>query len=157
MDMDHFDAAHAIAAECLCFRARRISRVLTRLYDEALRPLGIQSTQLSVLSAIAKGGEGGNLMARMAEGLAMDLTTLSRNLRPLEKAGLVRIERQPSDRRVRVALLTSEGERVLAGALPLWRTAHERVTQALGLDAAAELRGRLDTASAAAPRLLAAA
>jgi DNA-binding MarR family transcriptional regulator len=68
-----------MADQCLCFRARRVSRALTRMYDEALRPLGIQATQLTLLNAIALSGAEGGPMSATAEVLAMDGTTLSRN------------------------------------------------------------------------------
>ena len=141
-----------MTADCLCFRARRVSRALTRMYDEALRPLGIQATQLTLLNAVAMCGPGGATMSRLADILAMDGTTLSRNLRPLEKAELVRIARLETDRRVRLARLTEEGERRVADALPLWSEAHERVVAALGPDAAVELRDRFDRAVAATHR-----
>lgn len=140
-------AAGAMTAECLCFRARRVSRALTRLYDEALRPLGIHATQLTLLNAVVMSG---GSMSRIADVLAMDGTTLSRNLKPLEKGGFVRIERLPGDRRVRVAKLTPAGERLLEEALPLWTQAHERVVGALGAELAADLRDRFDATSAAA-------
>jgi DNA-binding MarR family transcriptional regulator len=120
------------------------------MYDDALRPLGIQATQLTLLNAVTMCGGEGASMPRLADILAMDGTTLSRNLRPLEKAGLMRIERLPADRRVRLALLTPAGERMVADALPLWREAHARVVSALGGDAAVDLRDRFDATSAAA-------
>jgi len=146
------DAASTIAEECLCFRARRVSRALTRLYDEALRPLGLQATQLTVLAAIANmEGSSGAAMSHMAEVLAMDLTTLSRNLRPLGKAGLVRVERAADDRRVRLAHLTPAGRDLLERAAPAWRAAQDRVVAALGSELAGELKRTFDAASAAAP------
>ncbi|HEX2190613.1 MAG TPA: MarR family winged helix-turn-helix transcriptional regulator [Longimicrobiaceae bacterium] len=147
---EHLTAAQAMAADCLCFRARRVSRALTRMYDEALRPLGIQATQLTLLNAVAMMAGRGGTLRRLADVLAMDGTTLSRNLRPLEKGGLVRIERSPADRRARVARLTPAGERMVAEALPLWTQAHGRVVAALGAEAAAELKLRFDAAVAAA-------
>lgn len=147
---EHRSAARAMTADCLCFRARRVSRALTRMYDEALRPLGLQATQLTLLNAVTMCGESGAPMGRLADVLAMDGTTLSRNLRPLEKAGLVRMERLPADRRVRLALLTPAGQRMVEAALPLWTRAHERVVAALGTDAAVDLRDRFDATAAAA-------
>lgn len=139
-----------MAAECLCFRARRLSRALTRMYDDSLRPLGIHATQLTLLNAIAMSGDAGGAMGRLADLLAMDTTTLSRNLRPLEKAGLLRMARPATDRRVRLAFLTPEGERIVAAALPLWSQAHARVVAALGVETAADLRDRFDAAAIAA-------
>jgi DNA-binding MarR family transcriptional regulator len=146
----HRGAARLMAEECLCFRARRTSRALTRLYDEALRPLGIQASQLSVLNAVALAGEGEAPMAALASILAMDRTTLSRNLRPLEKSGLVQIGRSPADARARPVRLTPAGERALADALPLWQRANAQVVGALGPDVAAALRAHFDAAAVAA-------
>jgi len=139
-----------MADQCLCFRARRVSRALTRIYDEALRPLGIQATQLTLLNAIALTGEEGGPMSAIAELLAMDGTTLSRNLQPLERAGLVRVGRHLSDRRVRIARLTPTGRRVIQQALPLWKRAHRQVVATLGSDQARELRDRFDATVLAA-------
>jgi DNA-binding MarR family transcriptional regulator len=139
-----------MTADCLCFRARRVSRVITRLYDESLRPLGIQATQLTLLNAIAMSGEAGAMMGRLAEVLALDATTLSRNLRPLVALKLVKLGRPPGDRRVRLARLTPAGERLVAEALPLWTDAHRRVVSMLGPEAAAELRDVFDAAAASA-------
>jgi DNA-binding MarR family transcriptional regulator len=114
------------------------------MYDEALRPLGIQATQLTLLSAITTFGDEGAPLARLADVLAMDQTTLSRNLRPLAAAGLVRLATPASDRRVRTATSSSAGRRMVADALPLWEQAHARIVSTLGAESAAELRERLD-------------
>lgn len=148
--MDHRDAARAMAEECLCFRVRRVSRALTRLYDEALRPMDIQATQLTLLNAAALLEARDAPMGELADVLAMDLTTLSRNLRPLEASGLVRRERSAADGRVRVVRLTAHGRTTLEEALPLWQEAHARVVTVLGPELAAELKGGFDAAVAAA-------
>jgi DNA-binding MarR family transcriptional regulator len=148
--MNAFDVAQAIRADCLCFRARRASRLITRAYDEALRPLGIQATQLTLMSAIAAAGEFGQTMGSLANVLAIDAATLSRNLRLIEKSGLADIGRSDSDRRVRIVRLTPAGERVLGEALPLWRAAQAEVVRALGgAEEASDLRARLDGAAKA--------
>ncbi len=148
----HLHAAQTITADCLAFRVRRVSRVLTRLYDEALRPLGIQATQLTLLNAIVmccREHPEGAPMSALADVLAMDLTTLSRNLRPLEKSRLIAISRSSLDRRVRLARLTTAGQHLVGNALPLWRHAHARVMDALGPAAAAELKAAFDATVAA--------
>jgi DNA-binding MarR family transcriptional regulator len=147
--MDHLDAARRMAADCLCFRARRAARVITRLYDEALRPIGLQATQLTLLNAIAMGGSEGQPMGRLSEILALDLTTLSRNLRTLETAGLVAIGRRKDDRRVRLASLTEKGDRLLVEALPLWSQAHAAVVERLGAEDARALGASFDRATSA--------
>lgn len=141
-----------MADECLCFRARRVSRALTRLYDEELRPLGIQATQLTLLNAVSIGGPTGAPMGRLADVLAMDPTTLSRNLKPLEREGLLEIVRSSEDRRVRLARLTDQGRRMLSLALPHWERAHRTVVAALGPEAALSLRAGFDAAVTATRR-----
>ena len=150
MAAEHLSAARRMAADCLCFRARRVSRVITRMYDDALRPLGIQATQLTLLNAVAMFGEDGASMARLADVLAMDQTTLSRNLRPLVQGELVRMAGIARDRRVRVAHLTAAGAHTVSQARPLWEEAHERVVAALGTESAIELRDRFDEVARAA-------
>ena len=88
--MDHLDAARIMAADCLCFRARRAARTITRAYDAALRPTGLQATQVTLMNAIALGPEGAQPMGRLSEGLALEISTLTRNLRALQNAGHVR-------------------------------------------------------------------
>lgn len=150
------EAADVIAGECLCFRARRVARALTRIYDEALRPLDVQATQLTLLSAISlmsRRAKGGGSMGRLAESLSMDRTTVSRNVRLLRDDGLVSIERSPRDGRVRIVRPTKAGERTLAEGLPLWKQAHGKVVETLGPDAAAEFREQLDAVARTAGSL----
>jgi DNA-binding MarR family transcriptional regulator len=139
-----------MAGECLWLRARRLSRVMTRAYDEALRPLGIQISQLGLLNVVALCGEGGGGMSTIADILVMDRTTLSRNLRPLERSGLIKVVRAPDDGRARLVVLTPAGRRVIEEATPLWQAAHRATIAALGPKAASDLRERLDTAVVAA-------
>ncbi|MGY6704379.1 MarR family winged helix-turn-helix transcriptional regulator [Roseinatronobacter sp.] len=147
--MNHLDAAQIMVADCLCFRARRTARAITRAYDAALRPTGLQATQVTLMNAIALGPEGAQPMGRLSEVLALEISTLTRNLRALEKAGLVTIGRSEADRRVRVARLTEAGTIRLADALPYWKQAHSEVVAALGRDTAAALHAALDAASQA--------
>lgn len=145
--MEPSEIARAIGAECLCFRSRRLARLLTRHFDEALRPLGIQATQLTLLAAIAGPGREGQSMTRLHEFLAMDPTTLSRNLKPLQNARLVIVERAERDKRARVVKLTVEGECLLTKALPLWRQAQDQLTETFGVDQSAALRRQLELAA----------
>jgi DNA-binding MarR family transcriptional regulator len=131
--MTGYDAmARVIAAECTCLRARRAARSLTKAYDELLRPLALEVAQLGVLAAVAHFGEGGAQIGSLADVLGLDRTTLTRNLVPLEKAGLVRVARSPTDARARIVLLTRAGERGIEEAFPLWQKAQERVHDAFG-------------------------
>jgi DNA-binding MarR family transcriptional regulator len=135
--------ARKIMKECPALRARQVSRMLSRIYDEALRPSGVQMAQLSVLVAGAMFGARGASIGELAGVLVMDRTTLTRNLKPLEKAGLVRVAPSPDDARARVVLLTPAGERLLVAAHPLWEIAQARVRKVLGADRMAALRLQL--------------
>jgi DNA-binding MarR family transcriptional regulator len=136
---------------CTCAALRRTARRLTRTYDRALRPAGLRLTQYSVLANLARAaGEGGALtVTDLARRLAMDRTTLTRNLRPLEAAGWLRIGAGP-DRRSRAVEITEEGRRLLVAARPLWQAAERTFRQALGREEAAELRRLLDAAMGSA-------
>lgn len=114
---------------CLCFALRKASRSVTRLYDEALRDAGISINQFSLLLTIAcKAPVSVNTLAASA---AMDQSTLSRNLRPLEKKGLIQL-RPGADRRQRLVRLSARGRRVIARAYPLWKEAQVRAEAVLG-------------------------
>jgi len=114
---------------CACNALRRSGRALSRFYDEALAETGLRVTQYSLLSTLSRSGPAP--LTALAEELVMDRTTLSRNLLPLERAGLVVLE-SGRDRRTRYAHLTAEGERRLAEARPYWLAAQEQVTERFG-------------------------
>ena len=135
--------ANRIQTECPGLRLRQASRVISKIYDDALRPSGLQVSQLPVLVALALFGEAGASMNALAEAIAVDRTTLTRNLRPLEKLGFLRVARSPDDARARVVLLTRSGERALEAAYPLWETALKRVRASLGSADVADLHTRL--------------
>ncbi len=132
---------------CTCAALRRAARRLTRAYDRALKPAGVRLTQYSVLANLARaaGGAGGLSVTDLAWRLAMDRTTLTRNLRPLEAAGWIRVAPGP-DRRSRAVILTAEGRRLFEAARPLWQDAERGFRRSLGREDAAELRRLLDAA-----------
>ena len=132
---------------CTCARLRRTARRLTQAYDRALRPSGLRLTQYSVLANVAR--RSGLSVTDLAELLAMDRTTLTRNLRPLGARGWVRIASGP-DRRSRAVEITEAGLLVYQEALPLWRDAERAFRQRMGPDDAAALGQLLDTAIASA-------
>ena len=112
--------AQSLLDTCLCHNARMASRVITRAYDEALRPTGLRATQVAVLAAV--GARGALSIKSLANSLEMERTTLTRNLRPLEEQGHVAIA--PEGRhRSRVLTLTKSGQAALLKALPLWQAA----------------------------------
>jgi DNA-binding MarR family transcriptional regulator len=119
----------AAAAPCACLRVRQAARALTQLYDEAYRPIGLRATQFPIL-LVARHYDG-VAVTKMAEFLVMDRTTLTRNLRPLLRLGLVEI--QPgSDKRTKLISLTAAGRAKFSEALPLWEETQQRVREGLG-------------------------
>jgi DNA-binding MarR family transcriptional regulator len=119
------------AATCACFNFRKASRAVTSFFDAKLQPSGLRSTQLVILIAVALSEAAA--LAQLARLLVMERSTLTRNLRPLEKQGLLRVV-SGSDRRTRLVELTPEGRSALAGALPLWEEAQGRFVHQLGTD-----------------------
>jgi DNA-binding MarR family transcriptional regulator len=103
---------------CFCLHVQRAARAVARRYDEALRPLGLTSGQFSLLMSLNRPEAPG--MGSVSALLAMDRTTLTANLKPLERRGLVRVNVGKADRRSRVLRLTAAGRKLLAAALPLW-------------------------------------
>jgi DNA-binding MarR family transcriptional regulator len=136
--------ARTIAAQCECFRARKAARSLSNLYDQLLKSSGLEISQLGVLTAVVHFGEQGAQIGALADVLSIDRTTLTRNLRPLESAGLVRVARSPSDARARVVLLTRAGERAIEAAFPLWEQAQAQVHERVGRRRAEAIRGELE-------------
>ncbi len=107
---------------CLCLHVQRAARALARRFDEALRPLDLTNGQFSLLMALNRPEP--PPMAPVAELLAMDRTTLTANLKPLERRGLLEILVNPNDRRSRRLRLTEAGRDLLVRALPIWRETH---------------------------------
>ena len=117
-----FETTHLVRDTCLCLHAQRAARALSRRFDEALRPVGITSGQFSLLNALNRPKP--PPIGPVAQLLAMDRTTLTAALKPLERDGLVTIARDPEDGRNRLLALTEKGREVLAAAVPIWRNLH---------------------------------
>jgi len=120
-----FETTLRIRDCCLCLHMQRAARSLARRFDEALRPFGLTNGQFSLLMALNRPEPPG--MGPVASLLAMDRTTLTAALKPLERRGLVRIEKDPGDRRGRRLSLTAEGTTLLASAVPTWEQTHREV------------------------------
>lgn len=110
---------------CLCLHAQRAARALARLFDEALRPVGLTSGQFSLLMSLNRPEP--PTMGDVAGVLAMDRTTLTAALKPLQRRGLVEIRVDPKDRRSRRPVLTEAGRAALEAALPIWVSSHAAV------------------------------
>ncbi len=128
---------------CTCAVLRRTARRVTQAYDRALRPAGIKLTQYSVLANVLR--DAGLSITELAERLAMDRTTLTRNLRPMERAGWIEVG-PGSDRRRRAVQITAAGDEVFEAAFPLWQAAERNLRRSLGRETAADLRRLLDEA-----------
>ena len=110
---------------CLCLHVQRAARALARRFDEALRPLGLRNGQFSLLMSLNRPEP--PPMAAVASLLAMDRTTLTAALKPLERRGLVTLAADPEDRRSRFVALTPKGVTLLARAVPIWQRTHQEV------------------------------
>ena len=116
-------------ADCACFNLRKASRAITHLYDEVLRSTGLRTTQFTILRVLQARGE--MPITQLAWELVMDRTTLTRNLRPLDKQGLLIIT-AGDDRRTRIVMVTARGRDTVQQALTLWEQAQTRVVESLG-------------------------
>lgn len=135
--------------ECTCANLRKASRAVTQLFDKALQPTGLRVTQLSILVSISRVGS--ITINQLAERLVMDRTTLARNLKPLEKQGLIKIG-SGVDQRTRVLSITERGHEVLVKAFPLWKKAQAQMIKGLGEEHWQDLLARLSETVAVAFR-----
>jgi DNA-binding MarR family transcriptional regulator len=125
-----FEATQHIRDACLCLHVQRAARVLARAFDDALRPFGLTNGQFSLLNALNRPTPPS--MAPVAVLLAMDRTTLTAALKPLQRRGLAAVEKDPKDRRGRLLRLTPEGMALLAKAAPAWARTHAEIEARLG-------------------------
>ena len=114
-----FETTEYVRDHCLCLAAQRAARTLARRFDEALRPVGLTSGQFSLLMSLNQ--PTAPSIGSIAVLLAMDRTTLTANLKPLERRGLVETKVDPVDRRGRLLVLTALGRNLLRSALPIWQ------------------------------------
>ncbi len=120
---------------------RRAARRISQRYDETLAPAGLRATQFAILAVLREGR--GLSVNELAERLDLDRTTTGKNLRPLQRDGLVSVAASPDDRRSRAIGLTDEGMARLARAAPLWASAQEGFEAANGRTRARGLRDEL--------------
>jgi DNA-binding MarR family transcriptional regulator len=125
-----FSTTLLVRDTCLCLHVQRAARALARRFDEALRPVGLTNGQFSLLMSLNRPVPAG--LGSVANLLAMDRTTLTAALKPLERRGLVVIATDPADRRSRLLTLTDQGREVLASAVPIWEATHAEVEAGLG-------------------------
>jgi DNA-binding MarR family transcriptional regulator len=126
---------------CLCLHVQRAARALARRFDEALRPFNLTNGQFSLLMSLNRPTP--PPMGPVATLLAMDRTTLTAALKPLERRGLVKVSPDPSDRRSRVLILTAKGRNLMARAVPVWQSTHDEVEQLIPTNDPENLRHTL--------------
>lgn len=114
---------------CLCLHAQRAARALSRRFDEAMRPVGITSGQFSLLNGLNRPEP--PTIGAVASLLVMDRSTVTANLKPLERMGAVAMTVDAKDRRGRRVVLTDAGRTLLAAATPIWRAVHGEIEAGL--------------------------
>lgn len=135
--LDRAVVAH-VAETCLCLHAQRAARALARVFDTAFRPFGLNNGQFSLLMALNRPKPPS--ISALALFLAMDRTSLTAALKPLERRGAVRILVDQTDRRTRLIQITADGVALLEAALPVWRDTHAQLDTALAHDVPERLR-----------------
>jgi DNA-binding MarR family transcriptional regulator len=125
-----FETTLLVRDSCFCLHLQRAARAIARRFDDALRPLGLTNGQFSLMMSLNRPEPPG--MAAVASLLAMDRTTLTAALKPLQRRALVNIATDPADRRARLLTLTPEGRRLLVQAVPIWESTHLAVEGLLG-------------------------
>lgn len=128
-NLTFFDVALQVRDTCLCLHLQRAARKVARYFDEALRPLELTQGQFSLLMSLNRPAP--PKIGDVAPLLAMDRTTLTANLKPLERRGLVKITVDDEDRRGRRLMLTQEGRARLQAAVPIWKRSHAALERKL--------------------------
>lgn len=122
----------AACKTCICFNVKKATRTITQIFDDIYRPLGLRSGQVSILmslSALEK-----CTIFELAELICLDRTSLSRNLTPIEKLGLIDIQAGTKDKRTKVLKLSPKGENILAEAYELWKKAQINIVNVIGAE-----------------------
>jgi DNA-binding MarR family transcriptional regulator len=143
MYMHHEDATLRATAllPCACTTLRKAARAVSRVYDAALAPAGLTTTQFAIIRSVAK--HGGMPLSRLADALVMERTSLYRTLSPMTRAGWIRIDAGPRGR-ARLATATAEGLAAMREATPAWEDAQARIIGAVGREDWTDLGAALD-------------
>ncbi len=124
-----FALTHQVRDSCLCLHVQRTARALARRFDEALRPVGLTQGQFSLLMSLNRPEP--PTMGEVAWLLALDRTTLTANLKPLQRRGLVKVTVDRNDKRSRRLTLTAAGRVLLVAAAPIWKRTHAQTERLL--------------------------
>jgi DNA-binding MarR family transcriptional regulator len=134
---------NATTSPCYATAMRKASRRLTQLFDDALLPSGLRSTQFAILSELERRSQEPPTVQELADALVMDRSALGHNLRPLERDGLLALRESDADRRRRHIVMTAQGKAKHREARQLWQAAQDRFHEVFGADDAALLRATL--------------
>ncbi|MCK5089499.1 MAG: MarR family winged helix-turn-helix transcriptional regulator [Hyphomicrobium sp.] len=137
------DIAETTAGACLATRVRQLSRIITRVYDDAMRPLGITASQYTLLAQLA--ARDSITAVEIGHELDIEKSTLSRNLKRLLALGHIIMD-PPAGRRGRGLHLTPKGQAILKDAFPIWQDAQTRAVSAMGAESRNVLDGLLSQA-----------
>jgi DNA-binding MarR family transcriptional regulator len=132
---------HLVRDSCLCLHVQRAARALARRFDEALRPVDLTQGQFSLLISLNRPEP--PTLGSVAALLAMDRTTLTANLKPLERRGLVKVSVDKEDKRSRRLAITAEGRALLRKAVPIWKKTHAQTERLIKRGTPDDLRAAL--------------
>lgn len=124
-----FETTLLVRDSCLCLHVQRAARALARRFDDALRPFGLTNGQFSLMMSLNRPAPAS--MKSVCMLLAIDQTTLTAALKPLQRRGWVNVEPDPADRRARLMTLTASGTSALAAAVPTWKITHALLEERL--------------------------
>ena len=136
-----YETTILVRDSCLCLHVQRAARALARRFDNALRPLGLTNGQFSLMMSLNR--PEAPTIGAVASLLAMDRTTLTAALKPLQRRRLIAITTDRLDHRARLLELTPQGRKLLARAVPVWTTTHAEVEASLGAGDPDRLRKNL--------------
>jgi DNA-binding MarR family transcriptional regulator len=136
-----FETTLHVRDTCLCLHTQRAARALARRFDDAFRPLGLSNGQFSLLMSLNRPEPAS--MGSVASLLAMDRTTLTANLKPLARRGLVNVTVDKEDKRSRRLTLTPAGRALLMAAVPVWKKTHAAAERLLARSSPEDLRAAL--------------
>jgi DNA-binding MarR family transcriptional regulator len=129
--------------ECYCTSMRAATRRITAVYDAALKSAAVNAAQFALLRRLSATGP--LSIQQLAVAVELERSTVARNVRVLEKSGLVTLATAAADRRTTMIGLSVGGIEVLEAAAPLWASAQRRIEERLGVDGAAALRTTIQT------------
>jgi len=133
-----FAVTHQVRDACLCLHVQRAARALGRRFDDVLRPLNLTHGQFSLLMSLNR--PEAPSIGSVAALLAMDRTTLTANLKPLERRGLLKVAVDKEDKRSRRLVVTSAGRALLSKAFPIWKKTHAEAERLIAQCSPSDLR-----------------